>query len=80
MPILHPPGGWPRPVLKIIGSVFLNGIPMGALTVGTTLFALLSGDLLAQGSLVLTLEMGAVLFAGSSAVIHLSARRQPVRA
>jgi len=46
---------------------------MGSWTLGTTLFALLSGDLLAQGSLVLTLEMGAALFAGSSAVIYLSA-------
>jgi MFS family permease len=45
---------------------------MGSWTLGTTLFALLSGDLLAQGRLVLTLEMGAVLFAGSSAVIHLA--------
>jgi MFS family permease len=53
---------------------------MGSWTLGTTLFALLSGNLLAQGSLVLTLEMGAVLFAGSSAVIHLSARRRLARA
>jgi MFS family permease len=53
---------------------------MGSWTLGTTLFALLSGDLLARGSLVLTLEMGAALFAGSSAVIHFSARQRPVRA
>lgn len=53
---------------------------MGSWSLGTTLFALFTGDLLAQGSLVLTLEMGAVLFAGSSAVIHLSARPRPARA
>jgi MFS family permease len=56
-----------------------TSVAMGSWTLGTTLFALLSGDLLARGSLVLTLEMGAVLFAGSSAVIHLSARRRLAR-
>jgi MFS family permease len=52
---------------------------MGSWALGTTLSALLTGDLLSRGRLVLTLEVGAVLFAGSSVVALLSAYPRPVR-